>query len=190
MAVGSPVRAQGTWDRKQVIRITNQGQSADGRRARGFAGSRPKARGCQGGSVSSAIADDGVLMRPSVVDRLTDHQGRTVEDFKPQQLSRVMSERTAGQLRSAMVTVVTGGTGTSAAVDGVAVGGKTGTAQNGVGNSGTPYAWFTSYADDGNGHRIAVAAVVVDGSADRADVTGGGLAAPVAKAVIKAAFGK
>ncbi|MGK4582549.1 peptidoglycan D,D-transpeptidase FtsI family protein [Kitasatospora sp. HPMI-4] len=140
--------------------------------------------------VSAAIADDGVLMQPSMVEKLTDHQGKTVEDFKPQQLSRVMSEKTARQLQSAMVTVVTGGTGQSAAVDGVTVGGKTGTAQNGVNNSGTPYAWFTSYADDGGGHKIAVAVVVVDGSADRADVSGGGLAAPVAQAVIKAAFGK
>lgn len=140
--------------------------------------------------VSSAIANNGVLMQPSMVDRLTDHQGRTVEDFKPQQLSRVMGEKTARQLQSAMVTVVTSGTGASAAVGGVTVGGKTGTAQNGVDNSGTPYAWFTSYADDGSGHRIAVAVVVVDGAANRSDVSGGGLAAPIAKAMIKAAFGK
>ncbi|WP_441251606.1 peptidoglycan D,D-transpeptidase FtsI family protein [Kitasatospora sp. McL0602] len=140
--------------------------------------------------VSAAIADDGVLMKPSMVDRLTDHSGRTVQDIAPAQLGRVMSAHTAKELQSAMVSVVTDGTGRSAAIDGVTVGGKTGTAQNGVDNSGTPYAWFTSYADDGQGHRIATAVVVVDGSANRDSVSGGGLAAPVSKAMTRAAFGR
>ncbi|MFD0570662.1 penicillin-binding transpeptidase domain-containing protein [Kitasatospora gansuensis] len=136
--------------------------------------------------VSAAVANDGVLMTPSTVSKLTDHSGRTVQEFAPAELGRVMSAQTAKQLQSAMVSVVTDGTGKAAAIPGLTVGGKTGTAQHGVDNSGLPYAWFTSWADDGKGHRIAVAAVVLNGSTDRDEITGGGLAGPVAKAMTAA----
>ncbi|MFI5531523.1 penicillin-binding transpeptidase domain-containing protein [Kitasatospora sp. NPDC051853] len=140
--------------------------------------------------VSAAIANDGVLMKPFEVDRLTDHSGRTVQQFDPERQSQAMSARTAGQLRSAMVSVVTDGTGKAARIPGLTVGGKTGTAQNGVDNSGIPYAWFTSYAEDGKGRKIATAAVVLNGSKDRDEITGGGLAGPVAKAMTQARLGK
>ncbi|GAA3017352.1 penicillin-binding protein 2 [Kitasatospora albolonga] len=133
--------------------------------------------------VSAAIANDGVLMKPFEVDRLTDHSGRTVQQFDPERQSQAMSARTAEQLRSAMATVVEQGTGRAARVPGLTVGGKTGTAQNGVDNSGIPYAWFTSYAEDGKGKKIATAAVVLNGSKDRDEITGGGLAGPVTKAM-------
>ncbi|WP_104821046.1 penicillin-binding protein 2 [Kitasatospora sp. MMS16-BH015] len=136
--------------------------------------------------VSAAVANGGVLMKPSMVEKLTDHSGRTVQEFGPARLDQVMSKRTADQIHSAMVSVVTAGTGRAAAVKGLTVGGKTGTAQNGIDNSGIPYAWFTSFAEDGSGKRIATAVVVLDGSADRDAVTGGGLAGPVSKAMAQA----
>jgi peptidoglycan glycosyltransferase len=70
----------------------------------------------------------------------------------------------------------------------VVVGGKTGTAQNGVGNSGTPYAWFIAYAKPSAGAvaPVAVAVVIEDSDANRADISGGGLAAPIAKSVMQA----
>jgi peptidoglycan glycosyltransferase len=49
-------------------------------------------------------------------------------------------------MRALMRGVVEEGTGTNAAIPGAIVGGKTGTAQHGIGNSGTPYAWFVSWA--------------------------------------------
>lgn len=70
---------------------------------------------------------------------------------------RVMSADNAEQLGSAMETVVDKGTGSNAKTDGATVGGKTGTAQHGVDNSGTPYAWFTSYAKSDSGKKVAVA---------------------------------
>jgi cell division protein FtsI/penicillin-binding protein 2 len=66
------------------------------------------------------------------------------------------------------------------------VGGKTGTAQHGVNNSEKPYAWFISYAKTDSGSPVAVAVVVEDGSANRDDISGGGLAAPIAKSVMEA----
>ncbi|MEK8144829.1 penicillin-binding transpeptidase domain-containing protein [Streptomyces sp. M10(2022)] len=59
-----------------------------------------------------------------------------------------MDPATAAQLQQMMADVVENGTGTNAAIDGVTVGGKTGTAQHGVDNTGTPYAWFISWAQE------------------------------------------
>lgn len=86
-----------------------------------------------------------------------------------------------------MVNVVENGTGTTARIKGTVVGGKTGTAQHGEGNKKRPYAWFISYAENPDGSSpIAVAVVIEDSSADREDISGSGLAAPVAKAVMEA----
>ena len=89
-----------------------------------------------------------------------------------------------------METVVNDGTGTKAQIPGVTVGGKTGTAQHGVNNSGTPYAWFVSYAKTDQGSPVAVAVVVEDGNANRDDISGGGLAAPIAKKVMEAVLNR
>ncbi|MER6048446.1 penicillin-binding protein 2 [Streptomyces sp. BHT-5-2] len=138
--------------------------------------------------VASAIANGGDLKTPQLVDKLTDGGGNTLQQNGPKTYHQAMSGRTAAQLRSAMQTVVDKGTGSNAKIDGVTVGGKTGTAQHGVDNSGTPYAWFVSYADDGKGHRVAVAVMVEDGHAARNEVSGNGLAAPIAKAMMQAAL--
>ncbi|BCK71256.1 penicillin-binding protein [Streptomyces libani subsp. rufus] len=140
--------------------------------------------------VSSAIANGGELKTPQLVDKLTDGGGNTVQENEPKTYGdgKTMSARTAQQLRSAMQTVVDKGTGSGAKIDGLTVGGKTGTAQHGVDNSGTPYAWFVSYAEDGKGHRVAVAVMVEDGHAARNEVSGNGLAGPIARAMMKAAL--
>lgn len=85
-----------------------------------------------------------------------------------------------------METVVSKGTGTNAQISGATVGGKTGTAQHGENNSQTPYAWFTSYAKSGD-KEVAVAVIVEQSDAARSEVSGNGLAAPIAKAMMEAA---
>ena len=86
-----------------------------------------------------------------------------------------------------METVVKEGTGQRAQISGVTVGGKTGTAQHGVENSENPYAWFISYARLSDGSApVAVAVVIEDDNANRDDISGGGLAAPIAKSVMEA----
>jgi cell division protein FtsI/penicillin-binding protein 2 len=71
----------------------------------------------------------------------------------------------------------------------VTVGGKTGTAQHGENNDQSPYAWFTSYGkSDSTGKEVAVAVVVEQSDAARSEISGNGLAAPVAKAMMKAAL--
>ncbi|GLV75296.1 peptidoglycan D,D-transpeptidase FtsI family protein [Streptomyces hygroscopicus] len=138
--------------------------------------------------VSSAVANDGKLMTPYEVDRTTDGSASALDRASARTYSRAMSQHTASELRSAMRTVVDQGTGANAKIPGVAVGGKTGTAQHGENNSANPYAWFMSYADAGGGHKVAVAVVVEDSDAARADISGGGLAGPIAKAMMKAAL--
>ncbi|MDF6041719.1 penicillin-binding protein 2 [Streptomyces sp. JH14] len=139
--------------------------------------------------VSAALANGGELAAPHMVSGVTDAKGNTLQDFTDGDTRRVVSASTAEQLRSAMVTVVEQGTGTNARIDGAEVGGKTGTAQNGVGNSNTPYAWFTSYAKDGStGKEVAVAVVVEDSGSARSEVSGNGLAAPVAQKMMRAAL--
>lgn len=101
-----------------------------------------------------------------------------------------MTPQTAAQLQQMMVDVVERGTGSNGAIDGVTVGGKTGTAQHGIDNTGTPYAWFISWARDPRSGRpaVAVAVVVEDAAARRADISGGGSAAPIARSVMEAAL--
>ncbi|MGW1372765.1 peptidoglycan D,D-transpeptidase FtsI family protein [Streptomyces sp. NPDC002446] len=139
--------------------------------------------------VVSALANGGELRTPQLVDGLTDGGGNTVQRFGPRTYGTAVSARTAAQLRSAMQTVVDEGTGSNAKIGGLTVGGKTGTAQHGVDNSGTPYAWFVSYAQDAKGRQVAVAVMVEDGHAARNEVSGNGLAAPIARAMMKAALG-
>ncbi|MET4927213.1 penicillin-binding transpeptidase domain-containing protein [Streptomyces sp. PSRA5] len=138
--------------------------------------------------VSSALANDGILQSPHMVSKVVDSGGDTLTSYEDEPSRRIVSSSTAEQLRSAMVTVVDEGTGTNARIDGVEVGGKTGTAQHGVANSQTPYAWFTSYAKDAStGKEVAVAVLVEDSGAARSEVSGNGLAAPVAKKMMEAA---
>lgn len=140
--------------------------------------------------VSAAIANGGKLVSPHMVSTVTDGGGDALQNYDDNAGSEeIMSSSTAEQLQSAMQTVVEDGTGTNAQIDGATVGGKTGTAQHGENNSKTPYAWFTSYAK-ADGKEVAVAVMVEQSDAARSEVSGNGLAAPVAKAMMKAALDK
>ncbi len=125
-------------------------------------------------SVGATIANDGVRMRPRVVRE------------EPKRRRRVVSRRVAGQVREAMIAVVRGGTGTAAAIPGVTVAGKTGTAEltatgTGATDPKNTTAWFVAFAPAGDPD-VAVAVMVVGGGA------GGASAAPIAKQVLQAAL--
>ncbi|MDT0389771.1 peptidoglycan D,D-transpeptidase FtsI family protein [Streptomyces dubilierae] len=138
--------------------------------------------------VSAAIANGGKLVSPHMVAQITDSGGDVLQDYDDEAGTKeILSSSTAEQLQSAMRTVVERGTGTNAQVPGATVGGKTGTAQHGENNSQVPYAWFTSYGKSG-GKEVAVAVVVEQSDAARSEVSGNGLAAPVAKAMMQAAL--
>ncbi|MFD7920098.1 peptidoglycan D,D-transpeptidase FtsI family protein [Streptomyces sp. NPDC059740] len=138
--------------------------------------------------VASAVATGGDLVAPHLVERVTDAGGAALPPSPGRASRRAMTPATAEQLQELMVDAVAHGTGRNAAIPGATVGGKTGTAQHGPHNSGKPYAWFVAWARAANAPdpAVAVAVVVEDAAARRADISGGGNAAPVARTVMRA----
>ncbi|WP_405021502.1 penicillin-binding transpeptidase domain-containing protein [Kitasatospora sp. NBC_00070] len=137
--------------------------------------------------VAAGVANNGTVRYPQLVDKLTKSDGSSVQVMQPTDYRQAMSPAVAGQVQKLMTDVVETGTGRSARIPGATVGGKTGTAQQGIDNSGIPYAWFISWAKPSGSNQVppvAVAVVIADSNAT--DVTGGGLAAPIAKAVMQA----
>ncbi|WP_411101901.1 penicillin-binding transpeptidase domain-containing protein [Streptomyces sp. cmx-4-9] len=149
-----------------------------------------KATPLQMAMVAAAVADGGEVKTPYLVERTTQDDGDPVRRADQRTLGRAMDPGTALRLQELMVKVVEDGTGRNAAIPGAVVGGKTGTAQHGVGNAGTPYAWFISWARAKGAAvpAVAVAVVVEDASAVRGDISGNGAAAPIARAVMEAAL--
>ncbi|MFG2747591.1 peptidoglycan D,D-transpeptidase FtsI family protein [Streptomyces xanthophaeus] len=135
--------------------------------------------------VTAAIQNGGKLVAPHMVSQVTDSNGNVLESFKDPKSQQVLSAKTALMIQDAMRTVATQGGGQPAQVPGAEVGGKTGTAQRGVGNSLDPLAWFTSYGKL-NGKQIAVAVVIENSDTDRSEIGGGKLAAPIAKKMMEA----
>ncbi|MDX6532425.1 MAG: penicillin-binding protein [Gaiellales bacterium] len=132
-------------------------------------------------TVAATIANSGVRMRPTLVDRAISPSGEPVFTTRPEQVNRVMSPANAHALRDMMRRVVEEGTGTAANVLGLNVAGKTGTAETGA--SGLNTAWFIAFApaDD---PKIAIAAVI-----EQTPDFGGTVAAPIAARVIEAYLG-
>lgn len=131
--------------------------------------------------VAAAVANDGVVMQPYVVDDMFDPDGNTVDHREPVELGRAMEETTAATLTDMMERVVTQGTGTGATVPGLRVAGKTGTAQAGEGAS---YPWFIGFAPV-DAPEIAFAVMFEPIPASDDSDTGGRVAAPVAAQLIQ-----
>lgn len=143
----------------------------------------------QGAMMSAAVANDGKLMKPYLVAQELAPNLASLSKAQPQQLGTVLDPAQAQQLRQMMVNVVKQGTGTAAQIDGIDVGGKTGTADTGrtdsSGRAEPPDAWFTGFAPAA-APKIAVAVIVENGGVAGNETTGGLAAAPIAKQVIQA----
>ena len=129
--------------------------------------------------ISAAIANEGQLMTPQLVDEVLANDLRVLDQFEPAVYSTPMSKRTANELRRIMVEGVQNGVASQGQVTGIPVAGKTGTAETGI-DEGRSF-WFTGFAP-ANDPKIAVA-VVVEG--DAADGTGNSVAGPIARAVLE-----
>lgn len=125
--------------------------------------------------VAQTIGNGGLRMKPRIVEKVVDPDGRTIASPLGQEATRVMSSRSAGELTQMMYRVVNEGTGTAAALQGVKVAGKTGTAEVDPA-AGINDLWFICFTP-----KVAVAVVI-----ERVQGQGGTVAAPVAKQVLQA----
>lgn len=135
--------------------------------------------------VASAIANDGSLMKPYLVDRTLSADLGVLSVTNPEEYSVAMSENTAQLMTDMMVDVVANGTGYRAQIQGVEVAGKTGTAE--ISTTIPPHAWFIGFAPADN-PEVAIAVVVENGGYQGFGTDGGSLAAPMAQSVMLAAL--
>jgi penicillin-binding protein A len=126
-------------------------------------------------SVAQTIANGGVRLAPHLMAKAVDPDGRTVDEVEPEEEERVVSAATARDLTAMMRNVVREGTGTAAALEGVEVAGKSGTAELNL--TGLNQPWFVAFTGE-----VAVAVTLerVQGG------TGGVTAAPIVREVLQA----
>jgi peptidoglycan glycosyltransferase len=131
--------------------------------------------------VVAAIANDGIRMEPYVVSAVTAPDGDVL--YKHQASAHeAMTPENAQTLKTMMQGVVSWGTGTAARIDGVTMGGKTGTAEWQEGQA--PYSWYVAYAEDPD---VVVAVFIEAADVAATDMASGALAGPIVRAVIQAA---
>ena len=171
----------GTYDQK-THRLTDDASKMDpGRLA--FGQWTMEATPLQMAMVAATVANDGVVPRPYIVQKITGPDGSTIKKTSPRTLGRAIKPETAAELTQMMEAVVTGGTGTAAQIPGIKVAGKTGTAETGDGHYYT--AWFDCFApaDD---PQVAVAVVLEK----QLNGFGGSVSAPIAKQILQALLGR
>ncbi|MFB7116105.1 peptidoglycan D,D-transpeptidase FtsI family protein [Streptomyces sp. NPDC056190] len=143
--------------------------------------------------VTAALANDGKLMQPYIVDEIRGPDLSTLEKTEPAVMSQAVSAPTAQKVQQMMEHTAKEGSAQRALIDGIVVGGKTGTAQRGVNVADeVPYGWFVSYGKRPDGASVAVAVFIDPTGMDisRQDISGGRLGAPIARSVMKAVLQK
>ena len=138
--------------------------------------------------VAAGIANGGAVMKPYIVQQVrAPNDLQTLDEANPEVLHQAISGTVADQLTQMMVDVVEQGTGVNARIPGVSVAGKTGTANSAEDRA--PYAWMVTFApaDD---PQVAVAVMVEQTGIGRDEVSGNGLAGPIAKSVMEAVIGQ
>jgi peptidoglycan glycosyltransferase len=130
--------------------------------------------------VAGTIGNAGILMRPHVVDRIVSPDREPIVETRRHRIRRAVEPATAAAVGEMMVRAVEAGTGTSARISGLRVGGKTGTAETGV--DGRNVTWFIAFAGPPDERPKAAIAVVLENQT----LTGGATAAPIAREVLQA----
>ena len=128
--------------------------------------------------LAATFANKGIMMKPYVVQRVTEPDGTLVKQAVPASWLTPADSKLASEVADMMVSVVEEGTGAAAALRGIQVAGKTGTAENPHGN---PHAWFIGFAPAEN-PQVAIAVIVENGG------SGGRVAAPLARQILSQAL--
>lgn len=132
--------------------------------------------------VGAAIGNNGVTMNPYLVKDIRGADLKVISAAKPSSYATALSPENAAAEMSMMVSVVNEGTGSNAGIPGIEVGGKTGTAE--AAGDRAAVAWFVAVAPAIN-PQVAVAVTIEDPGA-QVEISGNGLAAPIARAVMEA----
>jgi peptidoglycan glycosyltransferase len=132
-------------------------------------------------TVAATVANGGVRMKPHLADRIVDADGRTVKRIEPEEAERAMSADSAGKLAQMMSNVVREGTGVAAALEGIEVAGKTGTAEINIARH-INQPWFIGFAPVSR-PKVAVAVTLERVRGPQSQ--GGAVAAPIAKVVMQ-----
>ena len=130
----------------------------------------------------SAIANDGVLMTPRVLDRTENYTGKLVERYEPQEYGSLLTSEEAENLKEYLRAVVTDGTGSALQTDSYTVYGKTGTAEY-SNNKKSSHAWFVGWASGDKEDLVVAVLVEKVGS-------GSEYAVPIAKRIFDTYYGK
>lgn len=133
--------------------------------------------------VSAAIANGGLLMKPTLIDQILAPDLSVRRQSGPEELGHPITAANSALLTQMMIANVSNGAASNARMDGVSVAGKTGTAENG---SDDPYTlWFTGFAPADN-PRVAITVLIEDGGGLGQSGSGNTVAAPIARRVLEA----
>lgn len=130
--------------------------------------------------VADAVANDGEMMRPNLLDHVSNAAGNTLQKSKPETWQRAIKSETAAQVRDVMVKSVQNGWASAAQIPGYVVGGKTGTAEV---SGQDPHAWFIGFAGKDQDHPQYVVAVIVEHGGE-----GSTVALPIGRQLLQAAL--
>lgn len=130
---------------------------------------------------AAAVANDGTEMQPYLVQSIQSHDLQTLRTAQEHKFGQPISSDTAHDLQKMMDAVVSDGTGRRAQIDGVEVGGKTGTAEHGDGNN--EHGWFMGYARDGGDPKVAVG-VFIKSAGEGGSATATQIGGDIMKAVL------
>jgi penicillin-binding protein A len=130
--------------------------------------------------VVSAIANNGIVMEPSLVSSVVDAKGTNLISYEPRQWKRALQPGNANLLREMFGVIATDGTARRLLPEGATGGGKTGTAQ--LGQSELNHAWIIGFSPLEN-PTVAIAVII-----ESTEGTGGAVAAPVAQEILRVAL--
>jgi len=127
--------------------------------------------------VTCGVANNGIVMHPRLVHKIVSPEGKTIQQTRPEKWLSPMAPETARVIRDYMAEVIRSGTGTRASIPGVAVAGKTGTAEN----AGKAHGWFVGFAPVSD-PEVVVSVIVENGG------SGGAVAAPIGREIMRQAI--